>query len=207
VPLCSKPVLHRRSGIQETTERGGGRLPFAAMLPRMARHCVTRGVLRRRPPTREGVRGVYTRPRLLCKASSPSEEGEPPQPQPQPQPEAPAREFTGRAFMRKAGARSAVAGVKALREVVMRRYRGYVKEEAWTLQLETTVEVMRGVLPQVLDGRLIQLYNEGDARVRAEVPPPPVPSPALGFERHRLAKRQSHPCAASGTWHLHVPAQ
>lgn len=35
--------------------------------------------------------------------------------------------------------------------------------------METTVEVMRGVLPQVLDGRLIQLYNEGDEATRAEV--------------------------------------
>jgi hypothetical protein len=173
------------------------------MLPRMARHCVTRGVRPRRPPPREGVRGVYTRPRLLCKASSRSEEGEPPQPQPQP-PEAPAREFTGRAFMRKAGARSAVAGVKALREVVMRRYRGDVKEEAWTLQLETTVEVMRGVLPQVLDGRLIQLYNEGDASVRA-VPPPALNS-SWGLGDTAL-RSDSHPCAASGTWHLHVPTQ
>jgi len=100
--------------------------------------------------------------------------------------------------MRKAGARSAVAGVKALREVVMRRYRGDVKEEAWTLQLETTVEVMRGVLPQVLDGRLIQLYNEGDASVRAEVLPVPTARPArplscsqvqLGFERDSLVRR------------------
>jgi hypothetical protein len=95
--------------------------------------------------------------------------------------------FSGKGFMQKATARAVVAGAKALRTVLTRRYNGDVKEAAWSLPMETTVEVMRGVLPQVLDGRLIQLYNEGDEATRAEVTPNPNPRPDT-FE-HTAARK------------------
>jgi hypothetical protein len=95
--------------------------------------------------------------------------------------------FSGKGFMQKAAARAVFAGAKALRTVLTRRYNGDVKEAAWSLPMETTVEVMRGVLPQVLDGRLIQLYNEGDEATRAEVTPNPNPRPDT-FE-HTAARK------------------